>query len=141
MEDPHAAGNAIRALTNLGIKFSIDDFGTGYSSFGQLTQLPFSQIKVDRSFVLQMQASSGDAVIVQSIVDLGHNLHLEVVAEGIEDAATLDALKRLGCDAAQGYHLCAPAPAPRAEEWIRASCPPAASVTEPSNVVLLAEAR
>ncbi len=147
MADPDVAATAIGVLTEIGIRLSIDDFGTGYSSFGQLTQLPFSQIKIDRSFVSGLLASNSDRVIVHSITNLGRDLGLEVVAEGIEDASTLDALARLGCDSAQGYHLSPPIPARRLAEWARsfsAGGPEenGALAGRPSadNVVLLADA-
>ena len=84
---------------------SIDDFGTGYSSLAYLQNLPIDQIKVDRSFVMNLASVPGDAVIVRSTIDLAHNLGLTVVAEGVEDEITLDMLVEYGCDSAQGLPL------------------------------------
>jgi EAL domain-containing protein (putative c-di-GMP-specific phosphodiesterase class I) len=95
----------------MGVRVSIDDFGTGYSSLSYLKQLPVDELKIDRSFVGSMTVDENQAVIVRSIIDLGHNLGLRVVAEGLEDEATLAQLAALGCDLAQGYYLGRPAPA------------------------------
>ena len=92
----------------MGVKLSIDDFGTGYSSMAYLKSLPVHELKVDRSFVSQMLGNSSDAVIVHSTVDLGRNLGLRVVAEGVENALTLQHLDLLGCHAVQGYHISRP---------------------------------
>jgi EAL domain-containing protein (putative c-di-GMP-specific phosphodiesterase class I) len=103
--DPERALSTLTALHNAGIRLSIDDFGTGYSSMSYLKRLPVSELKVDRSFVSGMLTDLDDSVLVRSVVDLGHNLGLTVVAEGVEDQATMDALSALGCDIAQGFHL------------------------------------
>lgn len=91
-----------------GFKLSIDDFGTGYSSIAQLLKLPFSEMKVDKSFVMEMDRVSESAIIAKTIVDLGHNLGLSVVAEGVENAAILRMLTELGCDLGQGYFFSRP---------------------------------
>jgi diguanylate cyclase (GGDEF)-like protein len=98
------------ALRRLGTHLSIDDFGTGYSSFSYLRVLPVSELKVDRSFVTNLLEDERDEVIVRSTIDLGHNLGLRVVAEGVEDMATLDRLRLLGCDLVQGYGIAKPMP-------------------------------
>lgn len=98
-------------LRAFGIGFSIDDFGTGHSSLARLRQLPVSEIKVDRSFVMAMLENPDDEVIVRSTIDLAHNLGLQVVAEGVETAAIMAALTRLGCDIVQGYHISRALPA------------------------------
>ncbi len=98
------------ALRRLGAHLSIDDFGTGYSSFSYLRVLPVSELKVDRSFVTNLLEDERDEVIVRSTIDLGHNLGLRVVAEGVEDMATLDRLRLLGCDLVQGYGIAKPMP-------------------------------
>jgi EAL domain-containing protein (putative c-di-GMP-specific phosphodiesterase class I) len=98
-----AAPAVLTSLHNMGHRISIDDFGTGYSSLAYLQNLPIDQIKVDRSFVTNLATVSGDAVIVRSTVDLGHNLGLTVVAEGVEDGTALDMLVEYRCDSAQGY--------------------------------------
>jgi EAL domain-containing protein (putative c-di-GMP-specific phosphodiesterase class I) len=88
-----------------GFQLSIDDFGTGYSSMVQLVRLPFSEIKVDKTFVMTATRSAESRAVVQSIVDLGHSLELRVVAEGVEDADTLRYVQGVGCDRAQGYFI------------------------------------
>jgi EAL domain-containing protein (putative c-di-GMP-specific phosphodiesterase class I) len=111
MADPVRTASVLDRLHALGIHLSIDDFGTGYSSLSYLQRLPVDEIKIDRSFVQRMAADAADDVIVRSTVDLGHNLGLRVVAEGVEDADICDRLRRMGCDAAQGYWLSRPVPA------------------------------
>jgi EAL domain-containing protein (putative c-di-GMP-specific phosphodiesterase class I) len=91
-----------------GFKLSIDDFGTGFSSLVQLQNMPFSEVKIDRSFVIQMRDNEGCTAIVEIVIDLARKLGLRCVAEGVEDEATLHSLMVLGCDAAQGYHLSRP---------------------------------
>ncbi len=103
-----------------GTRLSLDDFGTGYSSLVQLHQLPFSEMKIDRSFVIGMQTSKDCRTIVRSIVDLAHNLGLEVIAEGVETAAALDQLREFGCDLAQGYHIGKPMPPEVFQAWVAA---------------------
>ncbi|MCW2684842.1 MAG: putative signaling protein, partial [Blastococcus sp.] len=98
----------LQRLHDLGVKLSIDDFGTGYSSMAYLRRLPVDELKVDRSFVLGMTTNSADAVLVRTAIDLGHNLGLTVVAEGVEGAEHVLALRALGCDIAQGYHYARP---------------------------------
>src|SRR5205823_3668595 len=88
-----------------GFKLSIDDFGTGYSSLVQLQRMPFSEVKIDRSFVVQMMSNHGCKAIVEVIIDLARKLGLKSVAEGVEDQATLISLMEMGCDMAQGYYL------------------------------------
>jgi EAL domain-containing protein (putative c-di-GMP-specific phosphodiesterase class I) len=96
-----------------GFKLSIDDFGTGFSSLVQLQKLPFSEVKIDRSFVMQMMKNEGCMAIVEIVIDLARKLGLRSVAEGVEDEAALHALMRLGCDAAQGFYLARPVAADR----------------------------
>ncbi len=98
-------------LHALGVELSVDDFGTGYSSLALLQRIAVNEIKVDKSFVLNMNGSSSDRTIVQATVDLGHGLGLRVVAEGVENADVLRAVRRIGCDRAQGYHVSRPMPA------------------------------
>lgn len=101
-----------------GTRLSLDDFGTGYSSLVQLHQLPFSEMKIDRSFVIGMETSKDCRTIVRSIIDLAHNLGLEVIAEGVETAAALDQLREFGCDLAQGYHIGRPMPPDAFRAWL-----------------------
>jgi diguanylate cyclase (GGDEF)-like protein len=115
--DPDRALATLTALHNAGISISIDDFGTGYSSMSYLKRLPVSELKVDRSFVSGMLANIDDGILVRSVVDLGHNLGLTVVAEGVEDQETLDALTAVGCDVAQGFYLGRPMSSQAFDLW------------------------
>jgi diguanylate cyclase (GGDEF)-like protein/PAS domain S-box-containing protein len=108
MDDPLYAMEVLGKLKALGVATSIDDFGTGYSSLAYLKNLPIDELKIDRSFVGSMVDDDSDLTIVRSTIDLSHNLGLDVVAEGVENAETLDRLADLGCDRAQGYHLSRP---------------------------------
>jgi EAL domain-containing protein (putative c-di-GMP-specific phosphodiesterase class I)/ActR/RegA family two-component response regulator len=101
-----------------GFKLSIDDFGTGFSSLVQLQNMPFSEVKIDRSFVMQMMHNEGCKAIVEIVIDLARKLGLQSVAEGVEDQATLHSLMTLGCDVAQGYHLSRPVSAERIPAFI-----------------------
>jgi hypothetical protein len=107
----------LRRLAALGVCLSIDDFGTGHSSLARVTQHPFAELKIDRSFV--MEIISQHRPVVATIVRLAKTLGLKVVAEGVEDEATLNALRGLGCDVAQGYLLARPVPAADLDEAIR----------------------
>jgi diguanylate cyclase (GGDEF)-like protein len=120
MTEPAYAADTVAALAKLGIPLSLDDFGTGYSSLVRLRSLPVEEIKIDSSFVGRLCDTGDDAVIVQSIVDLVRTLGLRSVAEGVEDAATADVLRKMGCDAAQGYHFRPPMTADDATAWLRA---------------------
>src|SRR5439155_24694724 len=100
-----------------GFKLSIDDFGTGYSSLVQLQKMPFSEIKIDQSFVMQMRTNQGCRVIVEIIINLAKKLGLRSLAEGVEDEAALHSLIDMGCDMAQGFHLCRPIGAARIDEF------------------------
>ncbi|MFP4154121.1 MAG: EAL domain-containing protein [Halothiobacillaceae bacterium] len=110
MQDPDTATQILRELADHGIRVAIDDFGTGYSSMAYLRNLPIDALKIDRTFVGDMLENEHDEVIVRTTIALGHNLGLKVIAEGVEDAATLDRLRDMGCDQAQGYHIGRPAP-------------------------------
>jgi diguanylate cyclase (GGDEF)-like protein len=110
--------SVLTGLANLGVRLAIDDFGTGYSSLSRLKRLPVHEVKVDRSFVVNMVANHDDHAIVRSTIDLAHNLGLTVVAEGVEDEATWDRLNQLGCDTAQGYYVAQPLPAGVLESWL-----------------------
>jgi diguanylate cyclase (GGDEF)-like protein len=119
MADPQHALQILGRLNTMGVQLSIDDFGTGYSSMAYLKSLPVHELKVDRSFVAQMTSSSRDEVIVRSTVDLGRNLGLRVVAEGVEDGATWQELDALGCDAIQGYYVSRPVAADDLISWLQ----------------------
>jgi diguanylate cyclase (GGDEF)-like protein/PAS domain S-box-containing protein len=108
-------------LKNLTPRLSIDDFGTGYSSLVYLQRLPVVELKADRSFVGSVSSVEGDAVIVRSIVDLAHNLDVSVVAEGVEDVATVERLVAYGCDTAQGFYFSKPLPAADLTRWLETS--------------------
>jgi EAL domain-containing protein (putative c-di-GMP-specific phosphodiesterase class I) len=120
MEDPVKALEVLHGLKQMDVKLSIDDFGTGYSSLSYLRKLPVDTIKIDQSFVSGMVEDAGCAAIVRSTIDLAHNLKLQVIAEGVEDDATFDALEALGCDAAQGFGISRPMPAGEFEGWLNA---------------------
>jgi EAL domain-containing protein (putative c-di-GMP-specific phosphodiesterase class I) len=119
MGDPFRARQVLQRLDSMGVRLSIDDFGTGYSSLGYLKRLPVSEIKIDKSFVLNMTNDENDAVIVRSTIDLGRNLGLEVVAEGVENAEAWRNLELYGCDIAQGYYLSRPVPADELTAWLK----------------------
>jgi diguanylate cyclase (GGDEF)-like protein/PAS domain S-box-containing protein len=118
LEDPARTKAILERLSAMGIRLSIDDFGTGYSSLSYLKRLPVDEIKIDRSFVMNMVDDEDDATIVRSTIDLGRNLGLEVVAEGVESGPIWDRLSALGCTVAQGYFLSRPLPADELTPWL-----------------------
>ena len=120
MKDLAATLKMMEQLRVLGIRFSIDDFGTGYSSLAHLKRLPVDEVKIDRSFIKELEVQRDDDVIVRSTINLGHALHLKVVAEGVEDATSWSALGRLGCDLIQGYFVSKPLPAKEFTDWMTA---------------------
>jgi EAL domain-containing protein (putative c-di-GMP-specific phosphodiesterase class I) len=103
MADPLRARGVVSRLRDMGVHVAIDDFGSGYSSLGYLKRLPVNELKIDKSFVLGMTDDEGDGVIVQSTIDLAHNLGLRVVAEGVETDEVWERLRTMGCDVAQGF--------------------------------------
>jgi diguanylate cyclase (GGDEF)-like protein len=117
MSDPDYAMETISRLSRMGIRFSIDDFGTGYSSLSYLKKLPIHELKIDKSFVMDMLENENDAVIVRATIELAHNLGLKVVAEGVENEETHKALRNLGCDVVQGYYLSRPLSAKDFDAW------------------------
>ncbi len=119
MTDPEAARELLERIVAMGVSVAIDDFGIGYSSLAQLNKLPVRQLKIDKSFVREMASDGGSAVIVRSTCDLGHNLGLVVVGEGVEDAETWELLRRNGCDLAQGFLLSPPVTAEDLLDWLR----------------------
>ena len=121
MSDPAGTKAVIHQLRELGVGIAIDDFGTGYTSLAYLARLAITQLKIDRSFVLNMDSDSHDAAIVRSIITLGHDLKLEVVAEGVETEAAYDRLAQLGCDVVQGYWLSRPLPPAGLSRWLAGS--------------------
>ena len=117
MEDVDQAVLAFRRLRKLGMMLSIDDYGTGYSSMAQLKRLPLDELKIDRSFVKGLEHSTDDEIIVRSTIELGHNMGLKVVGEGVESRAGLNKLRRLNCDTAQGYFISRSLAAADLEAW------------------------
>jgi len=116
--DSTAAATTLRELDELGVALSLDDFGTGCSSLGHLRRLPVQELKIDRSFVQRMGDDPRDRAIVRSVVDLAEGLGMRVVAEGVEDRATWQALRELGCDVAQGWYVCRPQQAGDLGPWL-----------------------
>jgi diguanylate cyclase (GGDEF)-like protein/PAS domain S-box-containing protein len=118
MADPTRALNVLQELRALGVHIAIDDFGTGYSSMAYLKGLAVDALKIDKSFVQKLATDASDRAIVRSTVELGHNLGLRVVAEGVEDTMSYEQLARLGCDLAQGFYLGRPMPADQLDRWL-----------------------
>jgi len=121
MLSPEHAEETLTILSRIAVGLSIDDFGTGYTSLAIIKRLPVDEIKIDKSFVMGMLADKKDAVIVRAVIELGHNLGLSVVAEGVETKETLDALAALGCDEAQGYFICKPQACEPLKSWLLTS--------------------
>ena len=118
MDDPRTAQSALARLRELGVTTAIDDYGTGYSSLAYIKQLAVNELKIDRAFVSGMEADARNAAIVRSTIELGHNLGLTVVAEGVETDHEAGQLRRFGCDLAQGYHFARPMDAAALERWL-----------------------
>jgi diguanylate cyclase len=128
LADPEGATIVLRQLDGLGVEISIDDFGSGHTSLGYLSELPVHELKIDRSFISDMLVNPAHAAIVRSIVDLGHNLDLRVVGEGVETQETWDILRASGCDSAQGYLLARPMAVEQLAGWLANTSPVAAPV-------------
>ena len=118
MADPDKATEVLTRLHALGVAVALDDFGAGYTSLAQLRNLPLHELKIDRQFVTDMATRSDDEMIVRSIVELGHNLGLKLVAEGVEDQASAERLMASGCESAQGYHFARPIPSAALPAWL-----------------------
>jgi EAL domain-containing protein (putative c-di-GMP-specific phosphodiesterase class I) len=116
--DPARAADVLAELAAAGVTVSLDDFGQGQTSLGYLSRLPVHELKIDRSFVTDMDENPAHAAIVRSVIDLGHNLSMLVVAEGIETEAVLAMLRGYACDIAQGYFLARPMPAASLDGWL-----------------------
>jgi diguanylate cyclase (GGDEF)-like protein len=119
MGDPQRTMRTLTLIRDLGVRFTIDDFGTGYSSLAHLRKLPVTGMKIDKSFVQNMESDRDNAVIVRSIIDLGHNLGLKVTAEGVETRGAKDMLVRFECDEAQGYYYSHPIPAQKIAQFFK----------------------
>jgi len=132
-DDPGHAIENLHLLHSLGCRLAIDDYGTGYSSLAYLRRLPLNELKIDKSFVQRMARDASDAVIVRSTIDLAHNMGLNVVAEGVEDEATLERLRALGCDMVQGFFLSKPVLPDDVVTWFRSS-PLARLAPEPTEL-------
>jgi diguanylate cyclase (GGDEF)-like protein len=124
MADPELVSATVAQLTQLGVRLSVDDFGTGFSSLAHLKHLPIEELKIDRSFVSPMLADESDLIIVRSTINLGHDLGLSIVAEGVEDGPTLTRLSTLGCDLVQGFHVSKPLAPAAFIDWIDTSRAP-----------------
>ncbi|MGP0053617.1 MAG: putative bifunctional diguanylate cyclase/phosphodiesterase [Solirubrobacteraceae bacterium] len=131
LSDPVRIGNVLAQLDKLGIGLSLDDFGTGYSTLTHLKSLPVGEVKIDRSFVARMCADTTDAAIVHAMIQLAHKLGIRVVAEGVEDDETWEALSAVGCELIQGYALSRPLPAAELEQALNAK--PAEATPSTSN--------
>ncbi|OYW33769.1 MAG: GGDEF domain-containing protein [Methyloversatilis sp. 12-65-5] len=133
LDDPLRALANLQALRDTGCMLSIDDYGTGYSSLSYLKQMPVSEMKIDRSFVMNLVENPNDEIIVRSTIELAHNMGLKVTAEGVETEAVLERLRELGCDLAQGYLISKPIPVEALEKWFRESHWALISVAEPGT--------
>jgi diguanylate cyclase (GGDEF)-like protein len=118
LDEPERAAAALTTLARYGVRVSLDDFGRGQTSLGYLSALPLHELKIDKSFVLDLMDNAAHAAIVRSIVDLGHNLGLRVVGEGVETEDTLALLRATGCDVAQGYLFAFPMPVDELQRWL-----------------------
>ncbi|MHB1239014.1 MAG: putative bifunctional diguanylate cyclase/phosphodiesterase [Gammaproteobacteria bacterium] len=124
MEDVTRVIGILEALNEMGVRLAIDDFGTGFSSLAYLQKLPVTTLKIDKVFVSGMTTNPGNASIVHMTIELAHHIGCQLVAEGVEDAQTLEALARLGCDAAQGYYIAHPMPGSALSPWLDAGSVP-----------------
>ena len=118
MEDVGRAILVLECLRDIGVRISIDDFGTGHSSLAKLRNLPLHELKIDKSFVMPLLDDAENEAIVRTTIDLAHSLKLQVVAEGVEDEATMRRVASLGCEQAQGYFLSKPVPAEDLVAWV-----------------------
>jgi EAL domain-containing protein (putative c-di-GMP-specific phosphodiesterase class I) len=118
MADPTRTEDALTQMSDAGVRISIDDFGSGQTSLGMLANLPIAELKIDRSFIQDVQSIPEHAAIVRSMVELGHQLGLGVVAEGVETQMELSVVASTGCDVVQGYHFARPMPIDQLKPWL-----------------------
>jgi diguanylate cyclase (GGDEF)-like protein len=137
LTDPVTAAAVLGELAAVGVKISLDDFGVGQTSLGYLSALPLHELKIDKSFVLAMLESPAQSAIVQSIIDLGHNLQLRVVGEGVETEEILTRLSEAGCDVVQGFLLARPKPARELGPWLEPNLSPRTARRSISEATLL----
>jgi diguanylate cyclase (GGDEF)-like protein len=140
MVDKERALLILSRLSDMGVRIAIDDFGTGYSSLAYLSKMPVDEIKIDKSFVLDMHENKTNAVIVHATIELGHNLGLAVIGEGVESGAMFDRLRALGCDAAQGYFMTRPLDGASFASWLDATRSRGALSLEEGTIRLLQQA-
>jgi EAL domain-containing protein (putative c-di-GMP-specific phosphodiesterase class I) len=133
LSDPPRARDILMRLHALGVRLAVDDFGVGNSSLGYLKRLPIGVLKIDKSFVLNMESDHDDAVIVKSTIELGHNLGLSVVAEGVEDEHAWRRLEQLGCNTIQGFYLARPGPPEAITAMLAPPLAQAAGVSAPRS--------
>jgi EAL domain-containing protein (putative c-di-GMP-specific phosphodiesterase class I) len=124
LDESEANMRTLSELRQLGVKIALDDFGTGYSSLSYLRRLPVAELKIDQSFVANLLIDEQDEVIVRSTIDLGHNLGLVVVAEGVENNEVLERLRQFGCDVAQGYCISRPLSPGHLMAWLATTSHP-----------------
>jgi EAL domain-containing protein (putative c-di-GMP-specific phosphodiesterase class I) len=120
MNDPVRARETLNLLSSMGINLDIDDYGVGFSSLSYLKMLPVNGLKIDKSFVIDLLDDENDLTIVKSTIDLGHNLNLSVIAEGVETASVFRHLENIQCDFAQGAYIACPMPADELLRWCEA---------------------
>ena len=130
MTDIESSIRTMHRIRDLGVDLSIDDFGTGYSSLAHLKRCPVQMLKIDRSFVNDLMTDPNDAAITEAITALAHKMNIQVIAEGVESEAQLEALRRYGCDAIQGYWLSKPLPAPMLPAFLSRVAHPLAALPE-----------
>jgi EAL domain-containing protein (putative c-di-GMP-specific phosphodiesterase class I) len=118
LQDPQLAIKTLERIQSMGLQTSLDDFGTGYSSLNYLMQLPLDKLKIDRSFIVNMDNGEKGIAIVSAIIAMAHSLSLEVIAEGVEDESHIQLLRKMQCDIVQGYYIARPMPAAEFEQLL-----------------------
>ena len=121
MKNPNKIISIINSLAKLGYRFSMDDFGTGYSSLEYIKRLPISEIKIDKTFIQNIDKNDKDKAIVRGATQLAHSMGLDVVAEGVETEQAVGILKAIGCNKLQGYYFSKPLPVSEFNDWLQHS--------------------